>query len=148
MESTRMKMFILFIGGVLLLGVVFWWMGWFPVKRVSYQTTIHDQFYTVEVADTQRTQARGLGGRASLCESCGMLFLFEQPGARAFWMKGMQFPLDIVWLLDGTVVYIERHVSADSELVYRPGVLANQVLEVNAGRMDALVLGEKIRFSR
>lgn len=51
-----------------------------------------------EVADNAITQARGLSGRESLDEDEAMLFIFEKPTKAVFWMKGMKFPIDIIWL--------------------------------------------------
>ena len=47
-----------------------------------------------EIADTPETRRRGLSYRDELADGCGMLF----DKAGAFWMKGVRFPLDIVFL--------------------------------------------------
>ncbi|HEX2036747.1 MAG TPA: DUF192 domain-containing protein [Chloroflexota bacterium] len=95
---------------------------------------------TVELARTADERARGLGGHAPLGPTDGMLFVFEQAAPHAFWMKGMTFPLDIMWIEGGKVVHLERDVppSPPSETdltrpVYTPSVSARYVLEVNAG---------------
>jgi uncharacterized membrane protein (UPF0127 family) len=95
---------------------------------------------TVELARTAAERAKGLGGHAPLGERDGMLFIFEQPGQHAFWMKGMTFGLDIIWLDAERVVHVEAHVpppapdAADATLpVYAPHSPAQYVLEVNAG---------------
>lgn len=94
----------------------------------------------VEVAATPADRARGLGGHTPLGEFEGMLFVFERPGHHAFWMKGMSFPIDIIWIDDGRVVHVEAHVpppdpgSSDLTLpVYVPSAPARYVLEVTAG---------------
>lgn len=76
-----------------------------------------------------------------------MLFLFDRPGRHGFWMKGMRFSLDIAWLLDDTVVHIERHVPWDTKETYRPDTAADRVLEFRAGTLDDISVGEKVRFS-
>lgn len=53
---------------------------------------------TLEIADTEAERNRGLMMRESLAENAGMLFIFEQPGAYAFWMKNCRIALDIIWL--------------------------------------------------
>jgi uncharacterized membrane protein (UPF0127 family) len=94
----------------------------------------------VELARTEAERARGLGGHAPLGEREGMLFIFERPGIYSFWMKGMTFPLDIMWIDDGRVVHLASDVpppapgTADSALpIYTPAAPARYVLEVNAG---------------
>jgi len=70
-----------------------------------------------------------------------MLFVFSESGKHSFWMKGMEFPLDILWLRDGKVVAIEGGVSRDSREIFSPDVVSDQVLELNAGMADGLGIG-------
>ena len=56
------------------------------------------------------------------------------------WMKGMLFPLDLIWIENGLVVHIERDAphfppgTSDMSLpIYAPSAPATYVLEVNAG---------------
>ena len=94
----------------------------------------------VELAQTAEERARGLGGHAPLGADEGMLFVFPEPGRHSFWMKGMTFALDIIWIQDEQVVYVlpdvppPRPGTPDSELpIYTPPAAANYVLEVPAG---------------
>lgn len=104
--------------------------------------------YLVEEALTNREREKGLGGRESLCSRCGMLFVFPKAGKWGFWMKGMHFPLDMIWLSHGMVVHIERNVRSDSEEVFTPQVPADQVLEVNAGEASDLSEGDIVTYFR
>ncbi len=56
---------------------------------------------TAEVAADRETRERGLSGRGSLDENRGMLFILDAGRPAAFWMKGMRFPLDLLYF-DGT----------------------------------------------
>lgn len=94
----------------------------------------------VELARTAEERTRGLGGHAPLGADEGMLFVFPEAGRHSFWMKGMTFALDIIWIRDGQVVHVAADVppprpgTADSELpIYTPPAAANYVLEVPAG---------------
>lgn len=90
--------------------------------------------FSVEIADTEAKREKGLGARDALCETCGMLFVFDRPDTYGFWMKGMRFPLDILWIRDGKIVHIERNVNFhDQRRVYQSDQPADRVLEVNAG---------------
>lgn len=103
--------------------------------------------YILEIASTKEQRALGLSGRDRLCETCAMLFPFGVPGKYAFWMKNMRFPLDIVWLSsEGVVVHIEHRISQDSQEIYYPKVMASQVLEFNAGILDAVRAGDTLSF--
>lgn len=93
-----------------------------------------------EVAATIEAKQKGLSGRSGLADGQGMLFLFSSTGAQGFWMKGMRFPIDIVWLNGGTVVDIASSVpppasgEADTALqVYYPRLPANAAVELGAG---------------
>ena len=103
----------------------------------------------VEVADTPEARALGLGGHAPLEDGQGMLFVFGARGRFPFWMKGMTFPLDMLWLdaspdSDGSlvVVHVARDVAPDppgtpdaarATFGPPPGVMGAFVLEVPAG---------------
>src|SRR3989344_9082121 len=52
----------------------------------------------VEVADSEVERAQGLSGRKVLAEQTGILFVFPTAEQHAFWMKDMNFALDIIWL--------------------------------------------------
>lgn len=131
------------MGAVVMMGM--WWYGFSRTETIM-GIQIGETEYMLEVADDPSEQALGLGGRESLCDRCGMVFLFPSAEKHAFWMKGMRFPLDIAWLLDDTIVHIERHVSENSERTYRPEALANVVLEFRAGTLQDVSVGEKVHF--
>lgn len=90
----------------------------------------------VEVVTTPELTAKGLSGRASLCWECGMLFEFSDYQIRNFWMKDMQFPLDIIWIKDNQIIGINEKVlvNTNEEItrIQSPEPV-NMVLEVNAG---------------
>jgi hypothetical protein len=68
-----------------------------------------------------------------------MLFLYNIKRPAVFWMKGMRFPLDIIWIADGKVVQIDKQAPhepgvADPDLKrYISNEPVDAVLEVNAG---------------
>ncbi|MEI8103478.1 MAG: DUF192 domain-containing protein [Candidatus Moraniibacteriota bacterium] len=116
------------IACVILIGVI-----WYASQHFIQ---VNHHWIYVERADTVATQEEGLGGRDSLCADCGMLFDFAKPYRYAFWMKGMRFSLDIVWIADSRVVYIQKNIPAGSKDIFTPPVEANQILEINAGKAD------------
>lgn len=54
--------------------------------------------FTLEIADTPAARARGYMERLEVGPKEGMLFVFEEPGRHAFWMKNCRVALDILWL--------------------------------------------------
>lgn len=103
--------------------------------------------FSLEIAATPETRARGLGGREKLCRDCGMLFVFQTAAPHTFWMKDMRFPLDILWLRDQRVVSLERNVPPDYSGILVPPEAADQVLEVNAGAAAAIQVGQRLEFT-
>ncbi len=89
----------------------------------------------VTIADTQATQAKGLGGRKSLKPNEGMLFIFPKSGFYGFWMKDMKIPIDIIWFDENyRIVDVWENATPDSyPKLYTPRVLSQFVLEVPAG---------------
>ena len=91
-----------------------------------------------ELAADADARARGLSGRAGLAPGAGMLFVYERPDHYGFWMQGMRFDLDLVWIRAARIVDIKAHVPhtppPTGELpVHRPKEPADTVLEVAAG---------------
>lgn len=112
-----------------------------PVAHVQ----IRDARVRVEVAHTPQEQRQGLGGRLTLKNGEGMLFIFATPGQMGFWMRGMHFPIDIVWMYKGVIIDIASEVppptdsnAPESDLQrYYPRLPADMVLEVPAGYAGA-----------
>lgn len=99
----------------------------------------------VELADTETKRSKGLGGRQSLAELEGMLFIFPKEDRYPFWMKGMNFALDFIWIRGDKIVEILPNVQppligqTDSSLpIYSSSVAIDKVLEVNAGTVQKL----------
>jgi uncharacterized membrane protein (UPF0127 family) len=107
----------------------------------------------VDLALTPPEQEQGLSGRTELKENEGMLFVFGHPDKYLFWMKDMNFPIDMVWIGENLrVVYIKKNaLPASYPQSYGPGVSdkdALYVLEVVAGFSDKnnLKEGDRVQF--
>src|SRR3990167_4159183 len=136
-----MKWQYLILAGLVLVG----WYFWHPVKPsvlIVGQTRVK-----VQIAATERERQQGLSGRKSLGEDAGMLFVFDQPGRYGFWMKGMNFPLDFIWINQGAVVQITESVGID-QMSIEPNQPVNRVLEVNQGFAvkHQLKIGDKVIY--
>lgn len=114
---------------------------------------IRGQRISIEVADTPEKQEQGLGERDSLAWNHGMYFEYSQPAFYAFWMKGMRFSIDIIWLRNGRIVGFETNVPFEDTgngPTLRPRELVDAVLEVPAGYSAARgwQIGDVVRFER
>ncbi len=97
--------------------------------------------FRVELAVTEAEKQRGLGYRTHLAPDEGMLFVYSHPEQYSFWMKGMQFPLDIIWIHGKTIVDITANVpvaTSGAMPTYSPKAPADKVLEVHAGTVERL----------
>jgi uncharacterized membrane protein (UPF0127 family) len=88
----------------------------------------------VTIANTDASRDQGLGGRGSLGDNEGMLFVFDTPGEYAFWMKDMVIPIDMAWVgPELAIVHIESNVSPSTyPNSLSPGSPALYVIETNA----------------
>ena len=109
-------------------------------KENSAILKIGNNHLEVEIADTVLLQARGLSGRSSLIEKEGMLFVFSGLAIRNFWMAGMKFPLDIIWISGDKVVGFAENLppAAGIPELYPSSEPIDKVLEINAGLVGKL----------
>lgn len=111
-----------------------------PFALQTADITVGETPLIVELAVQIDEQARGLGYRDGLAEGTGMLFVGSQPTERTFWMKGMRFCLDIIWIENGQITGAAENTcpdpagTADADKVrYPSGQPVTYVLEVPAG---------------
>ena len=122
------------------------------VYSYALVTTTTGEEIPVEVADTLKKRRLGLGKRTSLKKGWGMLFIFGKRKPYRFWMKDMQFPLDIIWLDNHRIVHIIHNAkpvnSRDEPEIMTSPVPVNFVLEIAAGRAAKLRLktGQRMKF--
>ena len=106
----------------------------------------------VEVAQTEAEKTRGLSGRDRLAPDRGMLFVYEAPVRPLIWMRGMRFPLDILWIRDGRVVDLVRGAKApapgEAPQEFAPREDAQYVLEVPAGFVErqGIAVGDRVEM--
>lgn len=114
--------------------------------------TVGGVVFSVELADEPATRTAGLSGRESLPAGTGMLFSFEEPAARTFWMPDMAFALDIAWIADGEIVGVDlmtpcvEEKPADCRRWVSPGPV-DAALEVPAGALDGVTVGTPVELS-
>lgn len=127
-----------------------------PQRAKFADLQINNQVIKAELADTSARRSKGLGGRSSLAENEGMLFIFPKADKHPFWMKGLSFPLDFVWILEDRVVDILENIqpppknTPDSSLpIYSANMPIDKVLELKAGSVQRLniKIGDIIRIA-
>lgn len=106
----------------------------------------------VDISDTECKEILGLSGRKSLENNEGMFFIFSNLGNYGFWMRDMNFPIDIIWLNNDFVITgIEKNLNPNTyPKIYGQKYFAKYVLEVPSGYSDKnnLKVGDKIIYSK
>ncbi len=107
----------------------------------------------VEIAESPAKQALGLGQRDSLDWGKGMYFVYKRPAFYTFWMKGMRFSIDIIWINKGRIVDLDTNVPFEkggNGPTLRPNSLVDSVLEVPAGysATSGWTIGDRVSFER
>ncbi|MBI3459117.1 DUF192 domain-containing protein [Candidatus Azambacteria bacterium] len=114
------------------------------------QLLVKNRLIQVELALTLIQKARGLSHRLSLEKDHGMLFVFKTPSFHVFWMTGMKFPIDLIWIdQDYQIIDITKNAQPRFfPQFFRPNQPAQYVLEVNAGFSDLnkIEVGDMISF--
>lgn len=140
MESIKIIIGLVIL--VVIVGVILFFFGnihTIPFLHTSQTVTIDNHTFLVTTATTDQQKEIGLSGRASLPQNEGMYFTFTTPDYYTFWMKGMRFPLDIIFIDSNTIVTIFKNVPVGKGNflpTYKPQQVANAVLEINAGLSD------------
>lgn len=62
------------------------------------EVCLKDVCVRAEIADIPDKREKGLMFRQELAEDQGMFFIFKEEARHGFWMKNVNFPLDIIWI--------------------------------------------------
>jgi len=82
-----------------------------------------------EIPKTEEEKATGLMYRKSLCKDCGLYYDYVDSG---FWMKNVSFPIEMIFIKDGTIMEIVE-ANANDENIITPSFESDANLEVNLG---------------
>ncbi len=101
-----------------------------------------------EAVNTAEKLYQGLSYRRELAEGRGMLFFLPGIAVQSFCMRGMRFPLDLVWIADGRVTGITRNVPSTFPGELPSPTPVNYVLEVTGGFADkyGVKVGDRVKW--
>ncbi len=119
-----------------------------PLKRTL---NVKGNLLLVEVAKTDQQTKKGLSNRPNLGPNNGMLFVFSKAYKADFWMKNMNFPLDIIWLRQNKIVGFSLNLPPEGDRpqhIYSAPEPVDMVLEVPAGYVQKhqLEIGDTIKL--
>ncbi len=107
--------------------------------------------FNVEIADTDATRAQGLMHRESMPRWSGMLFIFDGPGRRSFWMANTLIELDMLFITpEGIVAHVHDRAIPHDRTPVSGGDGIQYVLEINGGLAAQLGIstGSEMRHPR
>lgn len=132
---------------ILIIGLM---LGYFlTVKEKPTKVILGGKEFKVEVANTMMSRVRGLSGHPLLADDEGMLFLFGESGNYGFWMKDMNFPIDIIWIEGDKIITIALNIPPNTyPSSFYPDLPSDKVLEINAGLVQELgvKVGDEVKF--
>jgi len=145
---TAIKPIWILILIALIVGIMFWSVGGseitdeapYYIKKAIGETatiTVKSTAINVEVARTDSARAKGLSGRSKLADGKGMLFVFDEARVYPFTMKEMLFYIDIIWISDDKIAFMEKNAQPGEESI-TPDSAAVYVLEVRGGTAERL----------
>ena len=158
-----MKKVLIFFGILVIVIVIFaiargssfYGLNFGSSKTSTSTAKIGNKTYALTLARTDSERQAGLSGKNNLAANTGYLFIFEEKGTYGFWMNGMKFPIDIIFIDDNKVVDLVENApaplsgqSSATLPVYKPSDPVNYVLEVTAGDItkNKIKKGDSVEF--
>jgi uncharacterized protein len=147
MSNKKLAMMAIVFGVIVFAGTMFYYMK----NPLGLKLQIRSHEFRVDLAISAEDHIKGLSGKTDMPKDRGMLFIFDTKQQYSFWMKDMNFPLDIIWIDDKTIVDISKNVPVEASYpppTYTPNKSVNRVLEINAGLSDAygFQIGDSVTY--
>lgn len=151
-KKPRLKSLLWKMGILVLISIIFLFYDRSPKMPKESTVCLDETCFTVEIADIFYEKYNGLAFRAYLEPNKGMLFLFKREMDYSFWMKNMNFPLDLIFInKNKEVKYISPNVQP-CKTEECPSISAGMpimyVLELNANTAEKIGLnvGDKLEI--
>jgi uncharacterized protein len=102
-----------------------------PLRTINVKVAGHA--LRVEVAETIEQRMMGLMLREKLARNDGMLFIFEDPGYHAMWMKNTLIPLSVAFIDGDGVILNILDMEPQTEDQHMAAGPARYAIETNKG---------------
>jgi uncharacterized membrane protein (UPF0127 family) len=114
------------------------------MQRGTEQIAVFDS----EIVSDRKAMQQGLSGRSSMPDDHGMLFVLDSSTEHSFWMKGMEFPVDILFFAEDKSLteVLSKLMPCKECQSYKAPVHTAYALEINAGLAEALGVRKGDRF--
>jgi uncharacterized membrane protein (UPF0127 family) len=143
-----MKKIIYFVFFALILAFLLYFLKNYFLKEKVKKIYTPNKIYNVLVAKDEEERRLGLSYTKSLEENTVVLFDLGAPGNYGFWMKDMNYPLDIVFLdINMKVIsFIDDADPSSYPTIFYPQSPASFVLEMNAGERTISGLDKDVKI--
>lgn len=111
-----------------------------PAPGSQSTLQLGNRSYSVTMLRTEAAREKGLSGTDSLAADHAMVFVFPHDSRWGIWMKGMKYPIDIVWLDSRSkVVHMVEGAQPASypKTTFVPPTKARYVIELTSGTIKA-----------
>lgn len=119
-------------------------------NEFNHMANINNVSLNLAFATTEAEREQGLSDTSSLNSNQGMLFFFATSTVPNFWMKDMNYPLDIIWIDNNKkIIGVVQNLSPSTyPQTFAPTSPVSYVLEVSSGFFEKnnLKIGDSINF--
>jgi uncharacterized membrane protein (UPF0127 family) len=128
----------------------------FRTINFDHKIKINNTIFDANFANTEILRNKGFSDVKEINENQAILFIFDQPSMQTFWMKDMNFDLDILWIDENNkIIKIDKNISKNSynknnpalsEILHSPAPV-KYVLEIKAGvsEKNKINIGDEIK---
>lgn len=106
-------------------------------KLPTGKVTVAGHAVAVDIAETYDSRRQGLSTRPSLAKDTGLVLAWDSPQQVSIWMPDMNFPIDVIFVRNAQVVYVEADAQPCPDRAncptFGPSEPVDYVLEVPAG---------------
>lgn len=124
--------------------IITFFTGLFQKNPFRQTIAVGEKTYRVEVVSSPADMALGLAKYDHLEANQAMLFELTRKSTPGFWMKNMQFDIDIVWLRDNLVIGVSQGYAATPFTLIYPPSPVDSVLEVNLN--SGIKVGDRVKI--
>ncbi len=149
--GSKRKLFFAIVIMIFIISFMYFSRNQEKIKSVCIEDK---KCFNVQIAETKKEMKIGLSNRSSLNSDSGMLFVFDAENIPYFWMKDMQFPLDIIWINQNMkIVGIEKNLQPCNPAncgLFKPNEKAKYVIEINGNQSGQynFKVGDFVNFSK
>lgn len=102
-----------------------------PLKSCNVHFSGGQSLHGVQLAQTYKQIRRGLAGRDQI--GSGMLFAWDDPEPRTFWMRNTPVPLSVGFFDEAGSLFAIEDMQPNTDTLHHSGAVAKYALELRQG---------------